>query len=324
MKKLLSFLLALLLMIIGSFFWWNNAHRPVNPGDKTTKIFVVPKGQGISQISQKLKREGLIKSSLAFQILVVKAGLLGKIQAGDFRLSPSMDLTQIMTLLQHGSLDIWVTLPEGWRNEEIAEALQEKLGIPTGEFLRLAREGYLFPDTYLFPKEATAAAVVNIMRANFEQRFDSSLRQEAQKKGFSTEQVVILASMVEREAKDENDRPLVAGILRKRLNEEMPLQVDATVQYVIANLRCQNPKVKCGWWPKKLTKEDLKINSPYNTYLNPGLPPTPIANPGLAAIKAVIYPQDSDFWYYLSDRQGQMHYAKTLAEHNKNIEKYLR
>lgn len=139
-----------------------------------------------------------------------------------------------------------------------------------------------------------------------------------------SEEVLILASIVEREVKFNNDRPIVAGILLKRLEKNWPLQADATVQYAIASAKCKGKSAKCGnWWPKNLTREDLKIKSPYNTYLYPGLPPGPICNPGLAAIEAVLNPVGSEYWFYLSDEEGKMHYAKTAEEHEENISKYL-
>ena len=180
-------------------------------------------------------------------------------------------------------------------------------------------QGYMFPDTYLIPRFATASAVANIFYRNFEKKFDRSLRNEAEKKGLDVRKVVILASIVEREAKYKKDKPIVAGILLRRLKKDWPLQADATVQYALG----YQPKER-SWWKESLTKEDLKIDSPYNTYKKVGLPPTPICNPGLLSIKAVIYPEKTDYWYYLSDKEGKMHYAETFEEHNQNIQEYLR
>ena len=131
-----------------------------------------------------------------------------------------------------------------------------------------------------------------------------------------------MASLVEREAKHDDDRPVIAGIMLKRLKADWPLQIDATLQYALANLRCI-AKSSCDWWIVP-TAADKKINSAYNTYLNNGLPPAPICNPGLSSIKAVVNPQTNNYWFYISDSKGQMHYAKTIEEHNENIAKYLR
>jgi UPF0755 protein len=216
-------------------------------------------------------------------------------------------------------LDVWVTILEGWRNEEIALKFAQELSLPEAQFLQYAQEGYMFPDTYLIPKEATAAAIVRILKDNFDKKFSQDLEEEAVKNRLTREEVIILASIVEKEASGEEDRGIIAGILLKRLRKSWPLQADATIQYVLG----YQPEERT-WWKKNLTNADKKIASPYNTYQNPGLPPGPISNPGLASIKAVIFPQDSDFWYYLHDAEGRVHFAKTIEEHEENIAKYIR
>lgn len=143
------------------------------------------------------------------------------------------------------------------------------------------------------------------------------MRQDAQAASLTPDNVLILASLVEREARASADRPIIAGILLKRLRDGHPLQVDATVQYAIGYTHSD------GWWRKELTTDDLKFKSPYNTYINAGLPPGAICNPGLSSITAVIHPTPTDYYYYLSDKSGQMHYARTLEEHNANIARYL-
>ena len=137
-------------------------------------------------------------------------------------------------------------------------------------------------------------------------------------------QVLILASLVEREAHHEKDRPIVAGILSKRLRNNWPLQVDASVQYALASKNCPLSKANCQWWPQSLSEKDLKTQSSYNTYLYRGLPPAPICNPSLSSIKAVIFSQESPYWFYLSDKQGEIHYAVSDRQQAENIRKYLR
>lgn len=310
MKTSFFFITFILLFLAGGIVWWFWASSPVCRADCPPQIFLVKKGEGLGSIAQRLEEEKLIRSSVAFQILTAREGLTRKIQAGDFRLNPKMSPLEISQQLTHGTLDRWVTLPEGWRREEIAEKLELELEkFNKVEFLSLTKnlEGQLFPDTYLIPKEADAQRVVSMLTANFEKK-TAKLNPD--------QQALIMASILEREALLDADRPIIAGLLLKRLNAGWPLQADATVQYVVGT-----PK---EWWPKNLTKEDLRLKSPYNTYLSRGLPPAPIANPGLATIKAVLQPQETDYWYYLSDNEGKMHYAKTIEEHNKNIEKYLR
>lgn len=332
MKK--RFLLTLSLAIVSIFFlslWWFRSTQAVNPQDKKTKIFVVGRGENVRQVARRLEEEGLIRSRLAFFLLVKGKGAEKNLQAGTFRLSPSMGPEEIIKNLSHGILDIWLTTIEGWRNEEIASLLEEKLGFPGENFLEVAKTGYMFPDTYAIPKEASAQAVAQIMLVNFNQKFDSKLKTAIENKGLSEEEAIILASVIEREALYDEDRAVVAGILLNRLRQGMSLQTDATVQYAVASAKCKvqpfdsawGKSAKCDWWPKKLSREDLKIESPYNTYINVGLPPAPISNPGLASIEAVAYPTKTDYLYYLSDKEGKMHYAKTLEEHNQNIRKYL-
>lgn len=326
MKKIkpptILFFICCFFLILG-LVWFFLANSPVCSNDCPNKIFLIKKGESLGEIAQNLEEEGLVRSSLAFQFIAAKLGISRQIQAGDFRLNPGMSLEEIAQELTLGTLDKWITLIEGWRREqmaaEIAAELEgEKSLFNQVEFLNLTKnlEGKLFPDTYLIPKEVDAQKVVNYLTANFDKKTkDLSVNQQA----------LILASIVEREAKFAEDRPIVAGILTNRLNLGMPLQTDATVQYAIATQHCSFGVNSCDkWWPKSLTKEDLRINSPYNTYLYTGLPPAPICNPGLASIKASLNPQKTDYWFYLSDEEGQTHYAKTFEEHKVNIEKYLR
>lgn len=320
MKIRIASLLGLTVLFLGlGLLWWKESLSPVNPSDKTPKIFVIRRGEGVREIAWRLKKEGLTKNQVAFFLLVKKIGIDQNLQAGDFRLSPSMDAETIAQTLTRGMLDVWLTLLEGWRNEEIALKLAGELLLPESEFLKYAQEGYMFPDTYLIPKDATASAVVKILRDNFDKKLTSQLQEEALKKGLTKEEIVILASIVEKEASGEEDRGIIAGILLKRLKKGWPLQADATIQYALG----YQPEERT-WWKKNLTEADKKIKSAYNTYLNPGLPPEPICNPGLASIGAVIYPQETDYWYYLHDKEGKVHSAKTIEEHEENIGKYLR
>lgn len=324
--------LATALIFLAAVFWWRWSLLPASSQELApSKIFVVQKEESLSSIAARLKKEGLIRDSFAFKIFILTKNLSGKIQAGDFQIRPSLTPEEIAYLLTHGSLDVWLTFPEGWRREEFANRLAANLeNFDAQEFLDLTKdlEGKLFPDTYLIPKETTPAVVLRIFRGNFEKRFSSELEVEAKSKGLTQSQVLVLASLVEREVRSDSDRPIVAGILLKRWHENWPLQVDATVQYVVASkvltlIESADPLNDVEWWPKNLTKADLEMDSPYNTYKYKGLPPGPICNPGLASIKAVIYPKGTDYWFYLSDFQGQMHYAETAEEHNQNIAQFL-
>ncbi len=318
MKKLHLLIIIFLILITGFYFYYKEGTLPVNKNDQTTKIFVITKGESLSSIAKRLTNEGLIRNKIIFYLTVKKLGIERKIQAGDFRLSPSMDIYTVTKTLTHGTLDIWVTFIEGIRKEEAAQIVSRNFNIPEIEFVKLVKEGYLFPDTYLIPKNATAQTIINILETNFNKKFNKELKEKAKLKNLSPEETIIIASLVEREAKFNKDRPLVASVILNRLKLGMKLDIDATVQYALG----YQPEEKT-WWKKNLTKEDLEIDSPYNTYKNPGLPPTPIANPGLESIKAVVDAPETDYLYYLSDKKGQIHFAKTLQEHNENIKKYL-
>lgn len=320
MRKITILGLLLLIALTAAFLIYREGTMAVNKSDKSTKIFVINKGESLNEIANKLSSEGLIRNKIVFYLLIKKIGAERKIQAGDFRLSPSMNLNELIKTLQHGTLDMWVTVIEGLRKEEIAQILSRDFSIPEVEFVKLAPEGYLFPDTYLIPTNATSETVINLMRGNFDKKYTSEIDAKAKKLKLTKDQVVTLASLVEREAKFSDDRQAVANILLRRLKEDMPLQIDATVQYVLG----YQPYEKT-WWKKNLTTQDLKIDSFYNTYKYPGLPPGPISNPGLSAIEAVVNAdENTPYLFYVSDNLGHLHFAKNLEEHEQNIQKYLK
>ncbi|KKQ94361.1 MAG: Aminodeoxychorismate lyase [Candidatus Woesebacteria bacterium GW2011_GWB1_39_10b] len=333
MKKFLIpgiLLLTLFISLVGGIFWWKWNSRPISD-DKTPIRIVIPRGRSAAQVAQELYRKGLIRSPLVFKFYVQLTGKAKNIQAGEFQLSPNLSIPEILEMFSKGPLQLWVTVPEGLRREEIVGRFIEGLemqGIQAEtfgqEFLESSegKEGFLFPDTYLFPRNATASAVIKVMNQTFEKKIDEDLRGAIAKSDFTLEEIITLASIIERETKTSEERPIVAGIFMNRIDIGMGLQADATVQYAVASAKCLMPSACNNWWPI-LTKEDLQIDSPYNTYKFKGLPPLPIANPGLSSIKAAIYPEDSDYFYYLHDPDGKIHYAKTLSEHNENVRKYL-
>ncbi len=309
-----------ILSTLFSFLYYKEGTLPVNKNDKSTKIFVIQQGESLNTIVKSLSHEGLIRNTLVFYLVVKQKEIDKKIQAGDFRLSPSMNAYEVAETLTHGTLDEWVTVIEGLRKEEVAQIISKKLDVPEIEFVNAAEEGYLFPDTYLFPKQASAEAVIGIMNSNFEKKFTDEVKVKIKKLGLTNKEAIILASLVEREARSDKVRIEVAGVLLRRFNEGIPLQVDATVQYVLG----YQSKEK-SWWKKDLTHDDLKVKSDYNTYVNEGLPPGPIANPSASSIQAVANADPSTpYLFYLTDSQGRMHYAKTSEEHQQNIEKYLK
>lgn len=319
MKRLVLPLLILLFVSIVLFAWYREGVLPVK-GDKSPVIFVVKPGESISSIAQNLENERLIRNRLVFYLLIKFKGIEKKIQAGDFRLSRAMSAEEIAEELTHGTLDVWVTVIEGMRVEEIAVILSRELQIPESIFVNTAKakEGYLFPDTYLIPKGATSKQIVAILRNNFDKRVDEDIVGEIRKQGLSLEEGVVLASLLEREAQSYEDKRMVAGILLNRLRIDMPLQVDASVQYVLGYSDAEK-----SWWRKNINARNLRVDSLYNTYLYPGLPPGPIANPGLDSLQAIADARKSNYLYYLTDKNGVMHYAETLEKHNANIDSYL-
>lgn len=319
MKKFTVFLILIIVVVTSCYLVYREGALPVDKTDDTPKVFTVTKGESLNVITNNLAHEGLIRNKLVFYLIVKRLGIEKTIQAGDFRLAASMDSETIAKSLTHGTEDTWVTIIEGLRKEEVAEIIAQKYQIPEIEFNKEATEGYLFPDTYSIPNGATSEKIISILRENFDKKFDEELRSQARKRNLTVEQVVILASLVEREARTDEDKQEVANILLKRLREEWHLNIDATIQY---DLGYQAGEKR--WWKKSLSLDDLEIDSPYNTYKVIGLPPGPICNPGLAALSAVANADESTpYWYYVSDVDGKLHYAKTLEEHNQNIERYL-
>lgn len=319
MKRLIILFGFILIFTIGFYLYYKAGALPVDKYSNDSKIFVVKRGESLSSIANNLADQKLIRNKIVFYLVVKRLEIERNIQAGDFRLSAAMNVYDIAKALTHGTLDVWLTIIEGTRKEEIAQVVSQSLNIPEAEFLKYAREGYLFPDTYLLPKDATAVAVMKIFADNFDRRFNSDLRAKAVKKGLSVDQVVTLASLVEREARFAGDRQKVASVLLRRLKEGIKLDVDATVQYALGYQADDK-----SWWKKELTQDDLAVVSPYNTYKNAGLLPGPIANPGLASIQAVVEADPNNpYLYYVSDKSGHLHFAKTLEEHNENIRKYV-
>jgi UPF0755 protein len=314
-----AFSMMIIFIFMGVLFFINGI-LPVNKNDKKTKIFVISQGESIDSITKNLFRSNLIRSRLVFRAIIIQLGIKKSVQAGDFRLSPSMNAYEIARSLTHGTLDKWVTIIEGLRKEEIADIISSTIKFSKTEFINKAREGYLFPDTYLIPKDASAETVISILENNFDKKFTDDLKSKGLKKNLSPEEFVIFASLVEKEGRSDRDRLEVASIILKRLNVGMKLDIDATLQYALG----YQPKEKT-WWKKSLTNYDKSISSPYNTYKNAGLPPGPICNPGLSSMIAVANADpDTPYLYYMHDEKGIPHYARTLEEQNSNINRYLK
>ena len=327
-KRLLFFAILFVILILtplGLNIYYNYLLQPASTS-QDSQLFIVKPGQPIVQIGGNLQKAQLIKSAFAFRLYVAQSGIEKAIQAGDFRLSPNLSTREIAKELTHGAIDIWITFPEGSRLEEMAEIIDSKLKTPNNEkyqfakkdFLSLGKEGYMFPDTYLIPKDADARQVVDRLSQTFSEKVDAKTLEKGLKNNLSQDEVIILASLIEREAKTNEERPVIAGILLNRRSLGIALQVDATVQYAKGYDASSD-----SWWPQVTIDDYRLVKSPYNTYLHPGLPSAPIASPGLQSIRAAAEPQETDYLYYLHDSEGKIHYAKTAEEHNANIQNYL-
>lgn len=308
---MIKLLILFFLVAAGTFLWWQYQLSSPSSSSSPPQYFVITTGESASSVISRLASAGLIRSSLAAKIYLKLTGTTSSFRPGSYQLSAGSSFSQLISRLASGPADVWVTFPEGWRREQMAARLSSTFpDFPVTDFQKYTAslEGQLFPDTYLIPSTADTRMIISLLTANFAKKSGLSMPTQTN--------ILIIASLVEREAKTDPDRRLIAGILLKRLSEGMPLQVDATVQYAADSAHSTSK----FWQPIV----DTHFTSPYNTYLHPGLPPGPIANPGSASIQAVLHPQVSAYYYYLTDSSGITHYAATLAEHNLNIDKYLR
>jgi len=320
----LRILFIILVIFLSIFFIWQGIYLPKDSHSTEKKIFVIEKGENLFQIAENLEKEDLIKSKFFFDFYVLIKGGQDKLRAGEYFLSPSMNIAEIARKIILGEIaKIIVTIPEGFTVKQIEELLGLKL---PGKDL----EGFLFPDTYQFQigvgeedKSSSSPSlpfrgslvgeeVVKRMRDNFEKKLTPELREEIEKQEKTIFEIVTMASLIEKEVQTLEDRQIVSGILWKRRNHNIPLQVDATINYIT------------GGKTIKVSIEETKIDSPYNTYKYLGLPLGPICNPGLESIRAAVNPEDSDYWYYLSTPEGETIFGKTLEEHNIAKAQYLK
>lgn len=338
-KRVLTMVIAVIALITiptFSFFYYRIAiNRPAQTDKEMS--FAIPSGSSIATIASELETEKLVNSAFLFKLYIFLNKFDKNIQAGVYKIPAGSSLVQLVNLLGHGVNDTTITFIEGWRVEQYAVAASVQFKkVDYNIFYDLAAkyEGYLFPDTYSFPIDVSEEQIIDTLTKNFDVKTNDLLSEESLKKiGMTKEQVVDFASIIEREVQKEEDKQIVADILIKRWKNNTLLGADATTQYAVAKIRnCSLTDIKCPsfevaknmeWWPKELTKEDLQTNSPYNTRKNSGLIPSPISNPGLSTIKAVIYYVESPYNYYLTDKDGVTHFSKTLEEHNLNVQKYL-
>jgi UPF0755 protein len=311
-------LLGALGVVIGAGAWWLFA--PVQPNATESVRVEVARGSGQTRLANQLTEQQLIRHPLSFRLAVRLLGLGQNLQAGVYQVSASENAFEIARRLTRNTSDIRVTLPEGLRAEEVVESLTAQLGsTATSSAQCNDQNGYLFPNTYSFVPGTSIESACARLRGQFDTQWQSLSTQYDLPDSYTQEELVILASLVQREAKDAEDMRKVAGVLFNRLEMGMPLQIDATLQYA----KGFDAKQKT-WWPTPLAA-DKNIKSPYNTYANAGLPAGPISNPGNDALRAVLTPVITDDLYYISTLDGtEMYFAPTYEEHQVNIERYLR
>jgi UPF0755 protein len=315
-----------LALAVAALLWYaiyrERSHPPI------ASQIVINRGESFAEIGRQLAAEGIISNVLTFRLLAHLRGKEAAVRAGEYRFTPHLTQDQVLRALVTGGAQVaaWITIPEGFTAEQIARRLQaagvgrssvflhdfmrERLvvaGVPTKNL-----EGFLFPSTYLVPLGASPSQVAALMTTEFFKQLPPDAASRARALHVSVPQAVAVASLVEREAKSEVDRPKIAGVIYNRLRLGMPLQVDAAIEYAL-------PEHK-----SELSFADLKIDSPYNTYVHAGLPPTPIANPGQPSLAAAFHPAKSDDLYYVYCGNGRHVFDTTLAGHQANVARCLR
>lgn len=339
MKKII-FLIILIMAVGGYFYYWQGVSSPMSQ-DESVLSFTVRAGEGVEKIAGNLFDAGLIKSQNIFKIYVWQKELESRLQAGTYLLNTKMSIRDMIERLSTGQTEnqeITISIIEGWTITEIDKYLSGLGAILPLEFSKLANqkindwpfefprpevlnsapvnqslEGYLFPDTYRIFKDATASDIIEKMLNNFSARLSEEIITEIKNKNKTLPEIITMASIIEREVAIDKDRQIVSGILNKRLNIGMRLEVDSSINYITGK---NDPAAEY---------KDLEIDSPYNTYKYYGLPPAPICNPGLASIKAAINPMDSDYLFYLNRQDTkETIFSKTYDEHLRNKNKYLK
>lgn len=320
-------LLVLAVLAVGAVAWfYSTVYRDKTLPSQETRV-VIARGSTFDEIARELANQGVIGNYAAFRVLARMRGEESGARAGEYRFAAHQTQSAVLEALMTGGAQVaaWVTIPEGFTAQEIAARLQESgVGSSAPFASAFARdtivvdgvrtkslEGFLFPSTYLVSLGAAPQQVETLLTGEFFAKLPRDAAARAKHLGVSVPQAVTVASLVEREAKADADRPLIASVIYNRLRLRMPLQVDATIEYALPSHK------------NELSFADLRIDSPYNTYTHPGLPPTPIANPGLPSLEAALAPSKTDFLYYVYCGNGRHVFAKTLTEHQANVARCL-
>ena len=296
--------------------------------DDGTQVLVIEKGQTGSEIADMLFERGLIRSTQGFKLWLYLSGTNDKLQTGHYQIPNKVTVRELISLLQEGHVEsIRVTIPEGYTVGDIAIVLEKNQIMKAKDFLAEAKtfvpypymkgtrpatypvEGFLFPSTYEIPVGATPREVIQMMADEMNRYLTPAVKKQIQAQHMSIHDFITLASIVERESLFDADRPTIAGVFKKRLAHGIPLQSDATISYVL------------GYAKENVTIGDTQLQSPYNTYVSKGLPPGPIANPGKKSLDAVLHSENTDYLYFVADKEGHNHFSKTYEEHLAEVNK---
>jgi len=350
-RKTFWFLLFMFILFLGGAVFIYICFIYVLPPDNfpVAKVVTIEKGVGLKQVAADFEEKNLIRSAYMFEIIGWVLKKEKEIKAGEYFFEKPLNVWEMIEEITRNGVKedlVPITIPEGYALRDIAAVFEESgmwetedfleiTGLPAvdcrselcisrqDEFIKpeslisekpayVSMEGYLFPDTYYVPVTISPEAMLKMMLENFEKKMSQGLRSVVAESGYTFFEILTMASIIEEEAGIKEDRELISGVLWKRLDAGMPLQVDAVFPYIIGKNSYQ------------LTTEDLKIDSPYNTYLYKGLPLGPITNPGLESIKAALFPKESPFWFYLSDKEGNTYYSITYDEHLIKKEKHIK
>lgn len=334
MKKLIKSIAVLSLVVLliaggcAAYLYNRITGFATQPAGKeaTRQLFVIQPGQTLSTISRQLESQGLITNQTDFKLLVRFRKAATRLQAGEYVLSAGSSPDQILKTLLQGRVHLHrVTIPEGFSMKEIARLMEVKQLCTSKQFLDLCRdktviqsmnipavtlEGYLFPDTYFFPKGSSCTEIIFAMTRKFHSIYTDEYKKRTKELGFTTHEILTLASIIEKETGDPDERPLISSVFHNRLKKNMRLESDPTVIYGIKD------------YDGNIKKKHLKELTPYNTYRIKGLPPGPIASPGAESIKAALFPEKSDYFYFVAKGDTTHYFSKTITEHNRAVRKY--
>ncbi len=346
MKKVFFLLvIAILVTVVGGYFYLEE--KSLNSRSSSSNLlqeFEIASGEGAQEVGVRLEEEGLILNKSFFYYYLWKTDQNNKLQAGVYEISPSMTIPEMVEKFTRGKVKekvVKITVPEGFTNEKIIKLVKEREPSIADEFEEIVTckclgqaececdrfsqkydflaqipkgvdmEGYLFPDTYFISPEETGSTLVSKFLNNFKKKYSEDFVAQMEKRDKSYHEIMTMASIIEREVRTDEDRKVVSGIFWNRVEDSYPLQSCATLAYFL------------GVDKPQFSYEDTQIESPYNTYVNAGMPPGPISNPGLPSIEAALYPEETDYYFFLSDAEtGEIIYSETLEEHNANKDRH--